>query len=84
MNNNQYEKAQKLKVNKIKILKEIVIWEKELINKSNLAYRQFDINGRCCKLETNIADAIFDGFRLACINSLRIKLAEIEIQFAAL
>lgn len=84
MTKEQFLIADKLLKEKSSITNEIEIWERELINRHKLGYLQGWNNNHPVKLETSIPVEIFNGFRTASINALKLRLAEIEREFEAI
>jgi hypothetical protein len=78
----QFKKAQALKDKKSKILKELKTWEKALINKSRLGYLPLCNGENSVALHTEISHEVFDGFRCAAMDNLKLKLVSIDREFA--
>lgn len=80
----QHRKADKLreKINGIK--SEIELWEKELIRPRDLAYCQSWNNHHPADLKSNISPELFNGFRVAAMNELKLKLTVLKEEFEAL
>lgn len=82
MNEAQLKAANKLKDEQHKIRRELEVWEKELTGPHKLGYLQGWNDNHATKLETSIPAEIFNGFRAASMNALRLRLADIEKEFA--
>lgn len=82
MTDEQFKLADKLRRERIGIEQELKVWEQELRTPSMLAYLQSWNNNHATKLETKIPREIFDGFRVAAMNALRLRLVEITAEFA--
>ena len=81
MDDEQLKKANKLKSQKSKILDELKIWEKELTSANKLGYLQGWNSNHPVELETSMSAGIFDGFRCAAMDNLKLKLVAINKQF---
>lgn len=82
MNDAQLKAATKLKEEYRKIKQELEVWEKELTGQHKLGYLQGWNNNHPVELETSIPAEIFHGFRTASMNALRLRLADIDREFA--
>lgn len=78
----QFKLADKLRRERIEIERELQIWDADLCTASQLAYLQKWNSNHATKLETKIPSEIFDGFRAAAMNALRLRLMEIAAEFA--
>lgn len=84
MDKDQFNKAKELCRQRTLINVELKIWEDELTSKSKLGYLQGWNNNHPSDLKTNISKGMFEGFRCAAMDNLKLKLVAIEKQFEAL
>ena len=82
MTEDQLKQANKLKRQRAQVMSELKIWEEELTRKEKLGYLQGWNNNHAAQLETNISDGVFDGFRCAAMDNLKLKLVSIDEAFA--
>lgn len=84
MNTTQHKRANDITEKIYKIKRELEIWDKELNEACRLAYAPdsagFD-SKYCCSLESNIDEALFQAFRMAAINKLKLNVIELEQEF---
>jgi hypothetical protein len=84
MTDEQYRKAGKMKDERHDIKRELEVWEKELTKPSKMGYLQGWNNLHPTELETKMPVEIFDACRTATMNALKLRLTEIESEFAEL
>ena len=81
MTEDQLNEANKLKEQRDNVLRELDVWEKELTNKDKLGYLQGWTDNHAVKLSTCISDKIFEGFRCAAMDNLKLRLQMINMAF---
>lgn len=84
MTEDQLRFANKLMSERNKIKAELEVWEKELSDKSKMAYLQSWNNNHATKLDTKISADIFNGFRAASMNDLALQILEIDREIAGI
>ena len=84
MTQDELLKAKALNERRDEILRELITWEKDLINGDALAYVQDWNKGFCQRLGTHVSEEIFQGFRCAAMDNLKLQLANVEREFADL
>lgn len=82
MTEEQFKLAEKLRRESFEIKQELKIWAEGLRSIDQLAYLQSWNNNHATKLNTQIPHEIFDGFRVAAMNALQLRLMEITAEFA--
>lgn len=84
MNAAQYGKANDITEKISRVKRELKIWNNELDKVYKLAYAPasagFD-SKYCCPLGSNIDEALFQAFRTAAINKLKLDILELEREF---
>lgn len=86
MNNIQYKRACEITETIRKIKYELEIWQTTFNKAYKLAYRP-DSSGTenyCSLLETNIDEELFQAFRIASINKLRLDILLLKQEFTKL
>ena len=84
MNIDQYKQAQELEKKRQQINRELKLWQDEIIYPSRLAYCQAWNNGHAAKLETNMSQELFAGFRASVIDNLKVQLSGIDAAFSGI
>lgn len=84
MNIEQLQKGRALQEEKYKIENELKIWNTDLDSPKQLAYKQKWNSGHAVDLKSYVSQKIFDGFRAAAINELKLRLIEIDKEFSDL
>jgi len=79
-----FDIARRLLMEKHQIESELKIWAESLVSVQKLAYLQSWNSNHAVELNSKVPQEIFDGFRKASINCLRLRLVEIDQEFAAL
>lgn len=79
-----WRKANDLMQEQQNIRSELKIWEDDLDNVSQLAYLQGWNHNHEVKLESCVPDSVFQSFRSASTNSLKLRLVEIQLEFDGL
>ena len=81
MNEEQYDKAKRLREERFKLEKELNIWHNDLTSSDGLGYLQKWNSLHAVPLKSSMPSEVFDGFKSSVINSLKVRLAEIEDEF---
>lgn len=84
MDEQQYKTASKLQDEKRRIIRELKVWEEDLTSRIRLGYLQAWNNDHATKLDTNIPSELFNSFRSAAMNALKVRLSEIDKEFGEL
>ncbi len=82
MTEDQLKQANELKEQRKKVVRELKIWEEELTSKWKLGYLQGWNKNHPVELNSSISDGVFNGFRCAAIDNLKLKLVCIDQEFS--
>ena len=84
MNDEKLKAANQNRRRKSEIEKEFEIWERELTEPRKLGYLQGWNKDHPVALNSCVSEELFNGFRLAVMNELRLKLNQLDAEFSIL
>lgn len=80
----QYQKAQRLFIEKSNLERELELWDREVREPSDLGYKQAWNKGHVADFKNSIPEEDFYAFRKQQMERIKARLAEIQKEFAAI